>query len=254
MQRTTTAVLLVGVVLVAALGTAGVAMALTDGPSAQQNLQTDTTENDRSITVSAQGQAETQPDKAVVRIAVESVSPDATTARTQAAENVSAVKTALTELGIAEEDIRTADYRIYSDRDRRPPGEEPAEPQFHARHTLVIDVTDVEAAGEVIDAAVDAGATDVQDVQFTLAEETRLTLRNEALTAAMDNARTQADTLATSAELEITGVHDVTTQDYRGPVVRYETAYAGDAAGGTDISSGPVSVTAQVTVTYNASG
>jgi hypothetical protein len=255
MQRQTIAVLGIALVLLATLGSAGAVMALADGSSSPQSLQTTDSTDRRSITVSANGQAEAQPDKAVLRLSVEATSPDATTARTQVAENVSAVKTALAELGIEEDQIRTTDYRIYRD-DRRPePGmEEQPEPVFRARHTLSIDIDDVDAVGQVIDAAVDAGATDIHNVQFTLSTETRQELRNEALTAAMDNARGQADTLAQSADLSITGVHDVSTTDYSGPVYRYETAMAAGGSGGTDISSGPVTVNAQVTVTYNASG
>ena len=250
MQRSTTAALITAIVVLAAIGTAGITLALTEDSAASPAAQL--AESDaRSITVSAQGQAEAQPDKAVVRLGVEATAPDATTARTQAAENLSNVKQALIDMGIEESDIRTTDYRIYQDRERPMEDEKSAERVFHARHTLQVEVSDVETVGAVIDTAVDAGATDVHNVRFTLADETRQELRNQALTAAMENARTQADTLATSADLSIVGVHDVTTHDYSGPVVRYEATAQG-ASGGTDISSGPVSVSAQVTVTYNA--
>lgn len=254
MRRQTLAVLGVALVLLATLGSAGVVMAIAGGSGSPQALQTANTDEGESITVSAQGSAETDPDKAVLRLGVEAVSPDATTARTQVAENVSAVTDALVDLGIDEDQIRTTDYRIYRDERRTPEGMEPQEPVFRARHTLQVDIDDVEMVGQAIDAAVDAGATDIHDVQFTLADDTRQTLRNEALTAAMDNARSQADTLAESGDLTITGVHDIATADYNGPVYRYETAFAGAAASDTVISTGPVTVSAQVTVTYNASG
>lgn len=257
MQRTTLAVLVGALVVVSSLGSAGLVMGLTDdtAPTQQQPPQANNTDTS-TITVSASGDAETQPDAAVLRLAVQARSPDASTARTQVAENVSEVRAALLDLGIDEEDIRTVDYDIYRDDRSRPVnGEPPSEPVYRARHVIAVDLDDVEMAGDAIDAAVDAGATDVQDVQFTLAEDTRLDLRNQALTEAMSNARSEGDTIASSADLEITGVQTVTTQQDFGPVPRYEVAMAadgGDAA--TSIDSGPVSVTATVTVTYNASG
>jgi hypothetical protein len=254
MQRTTTAVLIAALlVLAAAVGSAGMAMALTDGsadPAAAQSPGDST--DSRTITVSASGSAETDPDEAVLRLAVTVTAPDATTARNQVAENVSAIKAALADLGIEESAIRTTDYRIYRDDHPRPTekGEEVA-PVYRARHTLRVEVADVDSVGQVLDAAVDAGATDIQDVQFTLAEDTRDDLRDQALTAAMERARSQADTLASSADLTVVGVSDVSTVDFDRPVVRYETAMAA-SGGDTEISTGPVSVTAQVTVVYNA--
>lgn len=254
MQRQTIAVLGVALVILATLGSAGAVMAVADGATPQKSLQNPESTESRSITVSANGQAETEPDKAVLRLGVEAVSPDATEARTQVAENVSAVTAALTEIGIEEDQIRTTDYRIHrDDRPRNPEVERDEGPVFRARHVVVVDVNDVESVGQVIDTAVDAGATEIHNVQFTLAEETRQTLKNEALTAAMENARGQADTLATSAELSVVGVQDVSTTDYsRGPTVRYDVAYESAASGSTEINTGPVSVSAQVTVTYNA--
>lgn len=255
MQRTTTAVLIAALlVLAAAIGSAGVAMALTDGSGTQNALQTDgDSPESRTITVSAGGQAEADPDKAILRLAVSVTAPDAQTARSQVAENVSAIKEALAAQGIDESAIQTTDYRIYQD-DRQRPSEkgESDETVYRARHTLSVEVDDIDSVGHLIDVAVDAGATDVQDIRFTLADETRNEIRNEALTVAMENARSQADTLADSADLSITDVLEVSTVDYQGPRVRYETAMAAQD-GGTDISTGPVSVSAQVTVTYNAS-
>ncbi|MBS3761133.1 MAG: hypothetical protein KGY43_06685, partial [Halodesulfurarchaeum sp.] len=61
-----------------------------------------------------------------------------------------------------------------------------------------------------------------------------------------------ADTLATQSELTITGPSEITTETRHSPIVRYETAAGGAVASGTEIDSGPVSVSAQVTVTYEA--
>lgn len=255
MERKTIAVLGVALVIMATLGSAGAVMAVADGATSQQSLQQADSTESRSITVSSNGQAEAEPDKAILRLGVEATAADATEARTQVADNVSAVTAALEEMGIDGDQIRTTDYRIYRDEGPRHPEMERADgPVFRARHTVRVDLTDVDSVGAAIDAAVDAGATDIRDVQFTLADDTRQTLKNEALTDAMNNARGQADTLATSSNLSITGVYDVTTRDSSGPVHRYDVALESAAGGSTDINTGPVSVTAQVTVTYNATG
>lgn len=244
--------LVVGLLVVlAAVTSAGAVMALDDSPPNQ--VDDDDSPATETITVSANGEAQAQPDRAVIRMAVEADNPDVTEARSTVAEDVSNVRDALAELGIDDEQIRTSDYRIYEDRPRERPTEEDKESVYRVRHVLTVDVTDTDRVGAVIDAAVDAGATGIHDVRFTLSEETRQELKNEALANAMDDASAQAQTIGESADLQIDGVSTVETGYSRTPRPVFAMEYAGAGDAGTDISSGPVSVSAQVTVTYAAS-
>ncbi|MFB6096919.1 MAG: SIMPL domain-containing protein [Haloferacaceae archaeon] len=207
----------------------------------------------RTITVDATGQVQAEPDQAVLRIAVETTADDASTARQRLAENASRMRSALSELGLADDQITTVYYDI-SQRYERPPreGEKP-ERTYHAVHAYEITLSDVDRVGEVIDTAVDNGATSVDSVRFTLSRETRLELRKQALTDAMGNARGEADVIASAADLSVTDVARVTTTQVNvGPYREVAYAAAG-GSGGTSIDSGPVTVTAQVVVTYNAS-
>lgn len=257
MDRGTILAVAIAVAVIAGAGTAGVAMALTDqSASPAQTQPVDTNPQNGTITVSAAGSESTSPDKAVLHLAIQKSDQDPNTARTAVADNVSSVVSALTEMGIAEEDIRTTDYRIYQRHAEPVPtsDEKPEGPVYYAQQSLEIHLTDTENVGQVIDAAVEAGATDVRNVRFTLTEETRNELRNDALESAMDQARDEAETLASAADLTIDKPRDITTETSRSPVVHYQTETA--AAGGavaTDINAGPVSVQTHVTVTYEAS-
>lgn len=251
MSRHSLIVLLGGVALAAAVVVGGIAgvVLVADGAAAQQRPA----DSGQTIHVSASGQAAEQPDEAVIRVSVEATAQGASTARTQVAENVSAVRAALTEVGIPEDQVRTVGFNIYQDIERpRPEGEEEPEITYRAQHSLEIRVTDVDRVGAVIDAAVDHGATSVTDVEYTLAEETRSELRQQALEEAMANARSQADTLASSAGLSISGVHSASTADVSVPRHVVYAEAAGGAGGGTELDAGPVTVSATVSVTYNA--
>lgn len=239
-------------VVLAAVASAGVVLAL-DGPAAQPSPAVQPTDSSETITVSANGEAKAQPDTAVVRLAVEAADSDAATARTAVAENISDVRDALAEMGIEEEQVRTSDYRIYEDRHDPRSTSEDAETTYRARHVLTIDLEETDQVGTVIDTAVDAGATSVHDVRFGLSDDTRQELQNEALENAMSDAQVQASTLAESADLEIDGVASVETVDRRTPRTTYVMEASAADGASTDISTGPVSVSAQVTVTYNAS-
>jgi hypothetical protein len=205
----------------------------------------------RTITVGASGSVEAEPDRAVVEVAVTATGDDVATVRSQLAENASAMRTALQETGIDEGSISTEYYDISRDRHREPGRDEP---KYRARHSFTVTVENPDRVGEVIVVAVENGASEVDRVRFTLTKETRRELREDALADAMSNARSQADTIAGNSALRIDGVDTVSTAEVNVRPFRQETvafAAAGDG-GGTSISSGPVTVTAQVQVVYDA--
>ncbi|UPV76104.1 SIMPL domain-containing protein [Halorussus limi] len=242
----------VGVALL--LVTAGCAGSL--DPAASANAQTDqTNQTDSSgetIAVSASGQAEAEPDQAVLQVAVLASGDDANAVRERLAQNATRMQRALRNAGVAEDQIRTVQYGIdqqyrEEDGERRPVG-------FQGVHAFEITLSNVSRAGPVIDAAVSNGADRVDSVQLTLSEERRREVRADALRNAMENARADAGVLAESANLTVTGVHTVSTGDVGFSPVRAEALTAQSADAGTQIESGPVTVTAQVSVTYNATG
>lgn len=103
--------------------------------------------------------------------------------------------------------------------------------------------------GALRDAAVGNGAEEVRGVTFTLADETRAALREEALARAMSAARADADTVASSAGLSITGVQSARTGGGVGPAYGIRESVDG---GETAFDAGSVTVTATVDVTYTA--
>lgn len=203
----------------------------------------------RTVDVSASGTITAQPDQAVVRVGVEARGDDAATARQRLAENVTELRSALSEIEGAQ--VTTSGYDI-GENHRRSREDPDADPQYIARQSFEVTIDDTDDAGTVIDTAVANGATSVDGVQFTLSADRREELETQALQAAMDRSRSKADTLAERANLTIDGVRTVTTVErgYR-PHRMEATAAAGDGAS-TDIDSGPVTVTAQVQVTYEA--
>lgn len=241
--------LLIAVLGTALLVTAGVAGALTLGSGPADAGQAAPAE--QSITVSANGEVEAQPDQAIVRVAITATGENSTTVRNEIAEQSDSVRAALEEYGLDSEDIRTAHFNIRQDRERTQEGTEYGD--YHGEHAFEITVDDTDAAGDVVDVAVDNGADRVQGVSFTLSDEKREELYQDALTDAMSNAETRASTLAAAGDLTVTETHSIVSADTQHRPYHAETvAYDGDAGGGTSIESGPVTVTADVRVAYNA--
>lgn len=205
----------------------------------------------RTIDVSAAGQVSAEADQAVVRVAVVANGDDAETARERLAENVSSLREGLSAAGVDTDQITTSGYDIREDhRDRRKGDDQ--DPGYVARQSFEITLNDTGRAGEIIDVAVQNGATRVDGVRFTLSTDRRDELKQEALEDAMDRARTRAETLADQSDMTIVEATKVTSAEYnRRPVYAEATAVA-DSGGSTTIDSGPVTVTAEVHVVYDA--
>ncbi|MFD1634310.1 SIMPL domain-containing protein [Haloplanus ruber] len=226
------------------------------GSSTTANTPTPSTA-DSTIRVAGSGSADAEPNQAVVDVAVVATAPDAATARRDLTRNVSRMRTALTDAGVAEDHITTQRYDIRQD--RRRPREEGADPQirYRAMHDFEITVTDPDRVGDIVDTAVANGATEVDDVSFTLSTDRRRELEGRARSAAMADARTKARALASDANLSVTGVNVIRTTRGGSPRAADEGAYATETpvatgAPPTDIESGPVTVRASVQVVYEA--
>lgn len=246
-RRTLIAVCLAALLLVAGCsgGTPSASNAETPSPS------------DSTIRVAGSGSAEAEPNRAVVRVAVVAVADDAATARQRLAANASRMRDALNEIGVDEEQITTTRYDIYQDLRRpREQGEEPRV-QYRAMHAFEITVSETDEVGPVIDTAVQNGATEINDIEFTLTAERRRELEQNARRAAMADAREKARSLAGEANLTITGVKVIRTSSSGAPR-QYETGAtetatpAPTAAPDTDLESGPVTVVTSVEVVYEA--
>lgn len=221
----------------------------TDGGADAPNAQEADEQSNRTITVSGDGEVTAEADLAVLSVAVTATASSADEARAQVAERSEQMRQALRDAGVDDDAVTTSHFRVQPEYDHR--GEERNLTGYRAVHAYDIEVSP-DRAGEVLDVAVGNGANEVQSVSFTLSDDARADLRAEALNAAMDAARTDADTLAAATNLSITGVHSVSTSGGYSPVdsrVAYETA---DAGGSTSFEPGPVTVTATVTVTYEA--
>jgi uncharacterized protein YggE len=200
-----------------------------------------------TVSVSASGSVPVEPDLAVVNLAVEATAESAVAARAQVADDVAAVRAALADLGLDDDAVTTAYFNLQPEYDHS--GERRELVGYRAVHALTVE-SGVDQAGSVIDAAVGAGAVRVNGVQFTLTDETRQSAREQALAAAMGNAAADAGAIADAADLRLDGVRSVSTgapvvTPFEGRLARSE-----DAAGSTTIESGPVTVSASVSVVY----
>lgn len=206
---------------------------------------------ERTISTAGTGEVTADADLAVVTVAVVARADSADAAREAVATDAARLREALRELGVDDDAVRTVSYRLsprYESVEGRL-GDEIA--GYEAVHAYRIE-TSPDDAGDVVDTAVGNGASEVYGVSFTLSDEARAELREQALERAMADARADADAVAGAADLSVTGVRSVSVGGDYGPI--YEVRTAADSAGGagTQFDAGPVTVTARVDVTYTA--
>lgn len=122
---------------------------------------------------------------------------------------------------------------------------------------LEIRIRDVAKTGEVLDACLDAGSNKVDSIEYTI--ENLATLRSKARDEACRVAKAKAEQYATNLGVKIGRPTMISESDPRGwsysnntmaQSMSYESA--GDARGPADevLSSGSVSVSLRVDVTY----
>lgn len=115
-----------------------------------------------------------------------------------------------------------------------------------AASNVVSATVDLDRAGAVIDAAVQAGANQVNGPTMSVADQGKL--YRQALKAAVADARLSAETLATAAGRSLGKVTSVVENSGAVPVPMFEKAAVSDA--GTPIVPGTQQTTATVTVTF----
>jgi uncharacterized protein len=120
------------------------------------------------------------------------------------------------------------------------------EPTGFAASNVVTATVDVDRAGAVIDAAVEAGANQVGGPTMSVADADKL--YRQALKAAVADARLSAETIAAAAGRTLGKVTSVVESGGSAPVPMFSKSAASDA--GTPVEAGTQETTANVTVTF----
>jgi uncharacterized protein YggE len=107
-------------------------------------------------------------------------------------------------------------------------------------------------AGTVTDACIDAGATEINGVSFGLSD--RIAARVQAITKAIADARTNAETIARSAGLRIVSIKSIAYPEngYAEEPGRLIARVTARASVPTNLDQGNVSETASVRVIFLA--
>jgi uncharacterized protein YggE len=187
------------------------------------------------------------PDRAFVTISVEARARSPRDAQRQNAEAMTAVQQRLATARVAKDSIRTLGYDLEQEFDfiqgRRVPRE------FVARNAIEVRVDEIARIGELLDVAVQGGATSIGGVRFDLQEREKV--EREALRLAVVDARSRAEAAVAGAGRTIDRIIRIEDSREAGivPMPRPMMAMKTNEAAQTPVEPGLVEIRARVTLT-----
>lgn len=207
------------------------------------------------INVGGSATISTDPDEVAVYLKIETLYDDASTSQSENADIYEQVKAALLAQGVDEEDMKTTYYNLDLDEEWNWETNEYEEQGYKTIHKIKVISSDVDSAGELVDAAVDAGAT-VDYVTFQLSDEVREELEDQLLGEAVEDARNKAENMAGAAGMAL---GKLVSADYGTPTYYSSSYYGYELAAmsiadssGTSLSSGSIEVSVAVTTSFEA--
>jgi uncharacterized protein YggE len=204
----------------------------------------------RSISVNGTGKITLSPDMAVVSVGIQTQGEDAQSAVDENNTIVAEITAAMTELGIAEEDLKTTNFSVYPN-SRFDEAGGIGDISYMVNNSVEVTVRDLEIIGDVLAEAVSAGANNIHGIQFDVAD--REEAYAQAMELAVENARGRAEVLAGAGEVELKDVHTISTYIGGGGIFNGSRNMSFDmveSAASVPVSPGEMEIVVDVTVVY----
>ncbi len=204
----------------------------------------------RTLTVSGDGAASAVPDIADLELGVQTIDEDPTVAIVDNTTAMANVIEALTDLDIDEDDIQTRSFNMWVEQVYGPDGPT-GDFLYHVVNQIVVRVRDLDMTGDVLGAALAAGANNVSGITFGV-EDTQA-LEEAARDAAVDNAIAKAEQLAERLGVAVGSPRHVTETSGGFPrEERLERAMAFDSGGASvPVSPGDFTVRVSVNIVFD---
>ena len=205
----------------------------------------------RAIEVTGEGRVEIPPDLVLLDFGVVTRAPTAAAAARENTARMERVLAALRKTAGAEAMLSTGGYSIrpvYA-----PPSREQQEAPritgYEVSNVVNVKTKSIALVGQSIDAAIDAGANQVQRLVFTVRDDSEA--RRRALGLAARQARGKAEALAASLGVKLGPVRSVVEQDISTVRPLARGVAMQEAASFTPVEPGTVDVQARVVLTID---
>lgn len=195
------------------------------------------------IHVTATQKVSVKPDKATITLGVYTRAKTARQAQAENAQAMQKVIDAVRRFGLSDDAIQTTDYSVY------PSYTERSVINYDVTNTIRFEMTDLAKAGELLDAAADAGANANVSIAFGLKDADKA--YGQALALAVKEARIKAEAIASAGGRDLGEALRIEESGPDTPIPYYEDyRTAQDSAKSVPVSPGTLDVSATVTVVY----
>jgi uncharacterized protein len=203
----------------------------------------------RTLSVSGSGTVYLTPDIANIYIGVHTEDPSITKAVNDNNVQTQALVDALKNAGIAEADIQTSNFSVYSTNYDKL-GNMTTASIYAVDDSVYVTMRDLSKMGSVLSTAVSSGANSINSITFDVSDKTAA--QAEARQKAMANASSLAGELAKTAGLTVGDIQSVSYTDNS-----YYPMYSGMGGGGASapnasvpIQPGKTEISVTVSITY----
>lgn len=251
MTKNKTTIALVAFAAIAIIASSAFANIQTSKPLAFAQ-EVNSTSNEKTISTTGTATKSVDPDLLNIQFGVETQAKNATGAIDANNQAMNQVVAAIKKIGITQDEISTSSFSIY------PIYDSITDPKtgvyvgsnltgYRVSNILLVKTEKLTMGGEIIDAAVQAGANRVDSVNFALSPEKQLTVQDELIENAVLNAKSKAEKALVPLGQKIIGVKMVSLSDYgyKYPPVYYDN-YIGKSSVPIFQSEQDVTTTANV--------
>lgn len=200
-----------------------------------------------AVTSTGEGVVSAVPDRASVAVTVEARAAQQREAQARTAGVMKAVQDRLRSLGVPADAIRTTQVNLFIDVDyvngkRVTRG-------YVSTNAVDVRIDAIDRVGEIVDAAVAAGATSLGEIRFDV--KARASLEREALKLAVQDARARAEAMAAGAGRSLDRILRIEEHGVPTPMPMPVRAMALKEAAGADtpVAAGQLEFRARVTLT-----
>lgn len=239
-----------------AVGIVIIALVLAFGSKSSVNISGSGQAQQNTISVSGQAEMTVDSDQAELYVKIETTKTTAQEAKDENSETSESVESALRREGVKKEEIETSRYSIHPKYDYNRVTGKSTLVGYTVTNVLKVTTNDMDNIGELIDAAVDAGANGFDQISFGLSEEKQEDVNAAVLLKASDEAAAKAKSLAKNLNVNLGKLSSITESNFYYAPYRYamadveEAVFAKGAPVPTSISPQDVTVRATVSLAY----
>jgi len=204
----------------------------------------------RTLNVNGLGTSYLTPDIAYIYIGVHNEGATASETVSANKAQTTAVLDALKKAGVDEKDLRTTNFSIYPSQQYSPEGTVTGT-IYMVDNTVYVTVRNLDGLGTLLDDTINAGANSINSIQFDVADKSAAV--KEARAKGVEDAKTQAQELATAAGITLGDIQNISYYD-NSPVPMFEGKGGGGGAMAADtsvsIQPGQLTISVSVNITY----